>query len=79
MVGYTEDEEWVYMDRVLGQAQGRPWHEQPENQRLVKELRSILAQHTNNLLIFLGAGLSFGVDRGRQLFELYETGGGRFP
>lgn len=57
----------------------QPWHTRPENVRLVGELRRDLAEGVD-LLVFLGAGLSFGVGRGRAAFEVHEYDDGhRFP
>jgi SIR2-like domain len=56
-----------------------PWYERSENKRLINELRERIGEETN-VLIFLGAGLSYGVDRGRAAFEVYEyEDNRRFP
>jgi hypothetical protein len=56
-----------------------PWYERPDNARLVDELRDALSGDVD-LLIFLGAGLSYGVGRGRAAFEVGEwDDGNRFP
>lgn len=56
------------------------WIERGENLRLVAEIRDRIAEGNADVLVFLGAGLSFGVDRGRVLFESgsYDDGR-RFP
>ncbi len=56
-----------------------PWHGRANNVRLVAELQEALAAGAD-LLVFLGAGLSYGVDRGRAAFEVHEYDDGhRFP
>jgi hypothetical protein len=56
-----------------------PWHERSDNARLVSELREALSTGAD-LLVFLGAGLSYGVGRGRAAFEVHEFDDGyRFP
>lgn len=47
------------------------WYERTENARLIAELRQCLADGID-LLVFLGAGLSYGVGRGRASFEVHE-------
>ena len=44
------------------------WLENEHNSRLVTEIRNRIADGNADVLIFLGAGLSYGVDRGRFLF-----------
>lgn len=57
----------------------KPWFEREGNARLVSNLRQAL-QEGVNLLVFLGAGLSYGVGRGRAAFEVHEYDDGhRFP
>jgi hypothetical protein len=48
------------------------WLDNGTNKENVQRLRSLLAKDDVPIFIFLGAGLSFGVDRGRILFELFE-------
>ena len=45
------------------------WLEDEQNSRLVAEIRNRIADSNAAVFIFLGAGLSYGVDRGRTLFE----------
>ena len=45
------------------------WLEDGQNSRLVAEIRNRIADRNADVFIFLGAGLSYGVDRGRVLFE----------
>ena len=45
------------------------WLEDGQNSRLVAEIRNRIADSNADVFIFLGAGLSYGVDRGRTLFE----------
>ncbi len=56
------------------------WLNDHENARLVAEIRGRLGEGDTNFFIFLGSGLSFGVDRGRVLFEHeHYDDGRRFP
>lgn len=56
------------------------WIEAGENARLVTEIRSRISGGDSAVFIFLGAGLSFGVGRGRVLFEhKHHDDEGRFP
>ena len=56
------------------------WLEDPQNSRLVAEIRNRIADGNADVFVFLGAGLSFGVDRGRVLFEFeHYDDGRRFP
>ncbi len=57
-----------------------PWYRRSENERLLKEIKGRLSQDRQDVLIFLGAGLSYGVSTGRGTFEdgRYEIGA-RFP
>ena len=56
------------------------WIEDEQNSRLVGEIRNRISDDNANVFIFLGAGLSFGVDRGRVLFEFERYDDGcRFP
>ena len=56
------------------------WIEDEQNFRLVSEIRDRIADGDADVLIFLGAGLSYGVDRGRALFEFENYDDGRrFP
>ena len=56
------------------------WIQDEQNSRLVAEIRDRIANDNANVFIFLGAGLSYGVDRGRALFEFENhDDGGRFP
>ena len=56
------------------------WLNDPENARLTTEVRERIGEGTGRVFIFLGAGLSFGVDRGRVLFEFDKYDDGmRFP
>lgn len=56
------------------------WMEDEENARLVAEIRGRLADGRADVFVFLGAGLSYGVDRGRVLFEFGDHDDGRrFP
>src|SRR5262245_8821778 len=47
-----------------------PWLQRPENEILVSQLRAKVAREDSDVLIFLGAGLSYGVMPGREVFEL---------
>ncbi len=56
------------------------WIKDAENRRLVGEIRRRIADDGANVFTFLGAGLSFGVDRGRIAFEIeHYDDGRRFP
>ena len=56
------------------------WIDDEENSRLVAQIRDRLADGRTDVFVFLGAGLSFGVDRGRVMFEFeHYDDGGRFP
>lgn len=56
------------------------WINNGTNREYVQRLRSLLSESDPPVFIFLGAGLSFGVNRGRALFERYEHDDGlRFP
>lgn len=56
------------------------WIEDEQNSRLVEAIRNRIADDNANVFIFLGAGLSFGFDRGRVLFEAERHDDGRrFP
>ena len=56
------------------------WIEDEQNSRLVADIRDRIAGGKADVLIFLGAGLSYGVDRGRVLFEFHDYDDGRrFP
>ena len=56
------------------------WIEDEQNSRLVAEIRDRIAYRNANVFVFLGAGLSYGVDRGRALFEFeHYDDGRRFP
>ena len=56
------------------------WLEDEHNSRLVAEIRDRISCNSADVFIFRGAGLSYGVDRGRALFEFEEyDDGGRFP
>ena len=56
------------------------WIEDEQNSRLVTEIRDRIAGGNADVFIFLGAGLSYGVDRGRVLFEFeHYDDGRRFP
>ena len=56
------------------------WMKQRDNDRFVSEIREKLNAGRADVFIFLGAGLSFGVGRGRVLFEFEEYDDGhRFP
>ncbi len=56
------------------------WLEDAQNARLVAEIRGRIADSDVDVFIFLGAGLSYGVDRGRALFEFgHHDDGRRFP
>ena len=56
------------------------WLEDQTNRNYVMELRECLSDGNVPVFIFLGAGLSFGVDRGRAMFERHEyEDDGRFP
>jgi hypothetical protein len=50
-------------------SQSDSWLNNKTNDKYVKELRSLLARNDIPVFIFLGAGLSFGVDRGRKEIE----------
>ena len=56
------------------------WLKDQQNSRLVAEIRNRIADGNADVFVFLGAGLSFGVGRGRVLFEFdrYDDGR-RFP
>ena len=41
------------------------WIDDDTNKEYIQRLRSLLSQDDIPVFIFLGAGLSFGVDRGR--------------
>src|SRR6266566_536370 len=56
------------------------WLENERNREYVQRLRSLLSEKDTPVFIFLGAGLSFGVDRGRAMFERDEFDDNRrFP
>ena len=56
------------------------WLKNTTNLGYVEALRNRLASDDASVFIFLGAGLSYGVDRGRVLFEFDEHDDGlRFP
>lgn len=58
------------------------WIDNAENARLIAEMRKRFADGGTDVFVFLGAGLSFGVDRGRVMFEReheYYDDGQRFP
>ena len=56
------------------------WIEDEENSRLVAQIRDRLADGRTDVFVFLGAGLSYGVDRGRVMFEFeHYDDGRRFP
>lgn len=56
------------------------WINNGANEEYVLRLRSLLFENETPVFIFLGAGLSFGVDRGRVLFEYYKHDDNRrFP
>ncbi len=45
------------------------WLNNGKNREYVQRLRTLLSENDTPVFIFLGAGLSFGVDRGRTMFE----------
>jgi SIR2-like domain len=56
------------------------WLEYGRNREYVQRLRTLLSENDTPVFIFLGAGLSFGVDRGRVMFERDEfEDNRRFP
>ena len=56
------------------------WLKNDSNRGYVIQLRERLTEGDVPVFIFLGAGLSFGVDRGRAMFEYHEfEDDGRFP
>ena len=56
------------------------WLGNEHNSRLVREIRNRIADGNADVLIFFGTGLSYGVDRGRFLFEFEDYDDGRrFP
>jgi hypothetical protein len=57
----------------------QPWYQRDENARLVGELRTAVGEGAD-LLVFLGAGLSYGVGRGRGGLDVTAFDDGhRFP
>jgi hypothetical protein len=59
----------------------RGWIDRPTNRMYVEDLRSKLAQEDGGLIVFFGAGVSFGVtrSRGRFDFESHNHGGDTEP
>jgi hypothetical protein len=59
----------------------RGWIDQPTNRMYVEDLRSKLAQEDGGLIVFFGAGVSFGAtrSRGRFDFESHNHGGDTEP
>jgi SIR2-like domain len=56
------------------------WFDNDTNREYVQRLRTLLAEDDTPVFIFLGAGLSFGVDRGKVMFERDEfEDNRRFP
>ena len=56
------------------------WFDNDTNREYVQHLRTLLAEDDTPVFIFLGAGLSFGVDRGKVMFERDEfEDNRRFP
>src|SRR5258708_23024857 len=56
------------------------WINDGTNKEYIQRLRSLLSENDIAVFIFLGAGLSFGVDRGRVVFERFEyDDNSRFP
>jgi len=56
------------------------WFDNGTNREYVQRLRTLLSENDTPVFIFLGAGLSFGVDRGRTMFERDEFDDNRrFP
>ena len=56
------------------------WIEDEQNSRLVAEIRDRIAYRNADVFVFLGAGLSYSIDRGRVLFEFeHHDDGRRFP
>lgn len=56
------------------------WIDDGINKEYIQRLRSLLSEDDIPVFIFLGAGLSFGVDRGRAVFERFEyDDNARFP
>ena len=56
------------------------WLKRTPNLDYVSRLRELLVRETTPVFIFLGAGLSYGVDRGRAMFEHHEyEDNSRFP
>jgi hypothetical protein len=56
------------------------WLEYGKNREYIQRLRTLLSENDTPVFVFLGAGLSFGVDRGRVMFERDEfEDNRRFP
>jgi hypothetical protein len=64
------------------QSASQGWLSQPSNRLHVEDLRAKIAADSSGLIVFLGAGLSFGAARTRGRFDLEGDGfhdGGPFP
>src|SRR5579864_942299 len=56
------------------------WLNRNANKEYVQRLRSLLSEQDTQVFIFLGAGFSFGVERGKIMFEHSEFDDSRrFP